>query len=276
MRAADPRQRDRCGVTFALPLDASTGRASVIGAFNDWTPGVGAARGTRIRPGNRERSRSGQPEPTALSLSAATPAPPAATPAPRPATARRLVRTRAPRWTRAASRSRRTCGHSSCAPLAAVPAVSTRSVGKARRLGVRPDMVCHDRAPSGLCSIRTDGTRCIRRACSAADRTLSAAVCARSTSSASGPAQSWDTTTSARVLLSRIHAASTAADPASPRHTPRETGRAALSRKHRRTGSQPLKCVGHMVIPGPDRRRQPIRCRVDSPVRITLPRDEPS
>src|SRR6266702_3624436 len=94
MRAADPRQRDRCGVTFALPLDASTGRASVIGAFNDWTPGVGAARGTRIRPGNRERSRSGQPEPTALSLSAATPAPPAATPAPRPATARRLVRTR--------------------------------------------------------------------------------------------------------------------------------------------------------------------------------------
>ena len=63
------RARDKSGavrVTFALPLEASTGPVSVVGDFNDWTPGTHAlvkrANGTRsasvtLKPGTVARFR---------------------------------------------------------------------------------------------------------------------------------------------------------------------------------------------------------------------------
>lgn len=59
-------RNDQVRITFALPDELLTGRVSVVGDFNDWTPGVHTlvrrANGTRsvavhVRPGSAYRFR---------------------------------------------------------------------------------------------------------------------------------------------------------------------------------------------------------------------------
>jgi 1,4-alpha-glucan branching enzyme len=60
------KKRDQVRITFALPDDHVPGRVSVVGDFNDWTPGVHTlvrrANGTRsvavtLAPGSAYRFR---------------------------------------------------------------------------------------------------------------------------------------------------------------------------------------------------------------------------